>query len=56
MNKFNPSYIGLRDGILGLAPEEVHNLLEAISKKSFGPNSLLSARFKSSKYQCIPPV
>jgi hypothetical protein len=32
----------------------VIGLLEAISKKSFGPISLLEPRFKSSKYQCIP--
>jgi hypothetical protein len=30
--------------------------LEAISKKSFGPNSLLGAWLKSSKYFSIPPV
>jgi exosortase K len=34
----------------------VRIILEAISKKSFGPISLLGARFKSSKYRCIPPV
>jgi len=30
--------------------------LEAISKMSFGSISLLGPRFKSSKYQSIPPV
>jgi len=30
--------------------------LEAISKLSFGPISLLVPRFKSSKYYSIPPV
>jgi len=30
--------------------------LEAISKMSFGPISLLVPRFKSSKYGSIPPV
>jgi hypothetical protein len=34
----------------------VAGALEAISKKSFGPNSLLVPRFKSSKYGNIPPV
>ena len=32
------------------------NLLEAISKMSFGSNYSLGARFKSSKYVSIPPV
>jgi len=31
-------------------------LLEAISKKFFGPISALGAKFKSSKYWSIPPV
>jgi len=30
--------------------------IEAISKKSLGPNSLLVPRVKSSKYTSIPPV
>jgi hypothetical protein len=38
------------------APPLLPVSLEAISKKSFGPNSLLVPRFKSSKYGRIPPV
>jgi hypothetical protein len=38
------------------AVELFEQLHEAISKMSFGPNSLLGARFKSSKYMSIPPV
>jgi len=32
------------------------NELEAVSKKSFGPISLLVSRFNSSKYSSIPAV
>ena len=35
---------------------DVSEVLEAISNKSFGPNSLLVPRFKSSKHRRIPVV
>jgi hypothetical protein len=34
----------------------VNRMLQAISKKSFIPISLLEAKFKSSEYLSIPPV
>jgi hypothetical protein len=55
LKKENPGYGARRIGdILNLLQHEVY--FQAISKKPFGPISLLESKFKSSEYLSIPPV